>query len=165
MNKTLIKGWLWTFLATFSVTVLSLAPIPENPPLGDVPLIDKWVHFVMYGGVVSAVWLDLYLRVKRKAQDLYLHSRKQAQDLCLRPGSQMQGNASTIHPTLASIQKGRWSFALITFLCAALLGGVMELLQGLSGYRSCDMLDFVANSLGAMLGTVVCLVLSKIVRI
>lgn len=143
MKKTLIKGWLWTTLATFSVTSISLIPIPENPPLEEVPLIDKWVHFIMYGGVVCATWLDLYLRTKRKT-----HS-----------------NTSANRSTLSSIQKGRWSFTLITFLCAALLGGVMELLQGLTGYRSCDMLDFVANSLGAMLGTVVCLILSKIVRV
>lgn len=35
-----------------------------NPPemeLEDVPLADKWVHFVMYGGTCSVIWWE-YLR-------------------------------------------------------------------------------------------------------
>jgi VanZ family protein len=119
----LIKKWLWTALATITLSVLSLAPIPDNPPLEDVPLIDKWVHFVMYGGVVCAAWLDRYL------------------------------NRSKTHPL---------AFAATIFLYAAFFGGLMELLQSLTGYRSGEWLDFVADSLGALLAIFICLPLSKL---
>ena len=39
-----------------------------NPPemeLTDVPLADKWVHFVMYGGTCSVIWWE-YLRHHRQ---------------------------------------------------------------------------------------------------
>ena len=45
-------------MASFAIIVASLIPIPDNPPLGDVPLIDKWVHFVMYASLSSAMWID-----------------------------------------------------------------------------------------------------------
>lgn len=47
-----------TVLVTLAIVVLSTIPIPENPPLGDVPLMDKWVHMVMYGGLVFVMWVD-----------------------------------------------------------------------------------------------------------
>ena len=124
-GQTLISKWLWTSLATITLSVLSLAPIPDNPPLEDVPLIDKWVHFVMYGGVVCAAWLDRFL------------------------------NRSKISPCV---------FAAIVFLYAAFLGGLMELLQSLTTYRSGEWLDFVADSLGALLATLICLPFSRFTR-
>lgn len=56
MNR--IKAFFWTSLTSLGVFILSVMPIPEVEPLEDVPLIDKWVHFVMYGAVAMAVWHD-----------------------------------------------------------------------------------------------------------
>ena len=43
------------------IWVLCLVPIPDNP-LGQVRLIDKWTHFVMYGGLCSVAG---YFVIKR----------------------------------------------------------------------------------------------------
>lgn len=40
------------------IFILSTIPLPEVPDLGDVPFIDKWVHFVMYGSLTFAMYLD-----------------------------------------------------------------------------------------------------------
>ena len=61
----ILKEYIWTTLATAGIVVLSTIPIPENPPLGDVPLMDKWVHMVMYGGLVFVMWIDHVVRNKR----------------------------------------------------------------------------------------------------
>lgn len=59
------KEYFWTTLTSMAIVVLSTIPIPENPPLGDVPLIDKWVHMVMYAGLVFVMWVDHVVRNKR----------------------------------------------------------------------------------------------------
>ncbi len=41
------------------IAVVSLIPVPEVPRLDDVPFLDKWVHFVMYGALALAAWFDL----------------------------------------------------------------------------------------------------------
>ena len=43
-----------------AIVVLSITPIPEVKPLEEVPLMDKWVHFVMYGVFSSCLWFDYY---------------------------------------------------------------------------------------------------------
>lgn len=59
---TTAKRYPRTVLCSLAVAVLSLAPMPDVPELGDVPLFDKWVHFVMYGGVALCLWFDHYWR-------------------------------------------------------------------------------------------------------
>ena len=54
----LVRNYLFTTIVSVAIVVLSTIPIPENPPLGDVPLIDKWVHFVMYAGLSLVMWVD-----------------------------------------------------------------------------------------------------------
>ena len=54
------KNYFWTILLSFVVIILSIIPIPEVPPLEDIPLFDKWVHFLMYGAVACCVWYDYY---------------------------------------------------------------------------------------------------------
>lgn len=66
MFMAFLKNYFISIFVSFCVIVLSVIPLPENPPLEDVPLIDKWVHFVMYGGVSCAVWYDYY----RKRENL-----------------------------------------------------------------------------------------------
>lgn len=112
-------------MASIAIIVASLIPIPDNPPLGDVPLMDKWVHFVMYGGLVFAVWFDRYLQ-KNKGKT-YL-------------------------------------FALVVCVYAASLGGIMEILQGMTGYRSSEWLDFYADAVGAILATVISVAVHRLLR-
>ncbi len=57
--KKLLRCYFWSLLATLCIVVVSVIPVPEIKDLGDVPLIDKWVHFVMYGGLSCAVWFDI----------------------------------------------------------------------------------------------------------
>lgn len=40
------------------VTTLCLIPI-EDPPLKDVPLIDKWTHMALFGGICTVVVLEM----------------------------------------------------------------------------------------------------------
>ena len=42
------------------VIILSLAPFPEMPNLPDINLLDKWVHFVMYGGTCLVIWWEYW---------------------------------------------------------------------------------------------------------
>ena len=62
----ILKDYICSTLLTAGIVVLSTMPIPENAPLGDVPLIDKWVHMVMYAGLAFIIWFDHVVR-NRKA--------------------------------------------------------------------------------------------------
>ncbi|MBQ2535900.1 MAG: VanZ family protein [Bacteroidales bacterium] len=63
-----LKQYIVTVLVTLSIIVLSTLPIPEDAPMSDVPLIDKWVHMVMYMGLVLAMWFDHVVRSEKKAK-------------------------------------------------------------------------------------------------
>lgn len=63
-----LKQYIVTVLVTLSIIVLSTLPIPEDAPMSDVPLIDKWVHMVMYLGLVLAMWFDHVVRSEKKAK-------------------------------------------------------------------------------------------------
>lgn len=54
--------YLLSTVASFAIIVISLIPIPEVKPLHEVPLADKWVHFVMYGGLALCLWFDWYMK-------------------------------------------------------------------------------------------------------
>lgn len=47
-----------SILLSAAIILLSLLPIPEMPKLEDVPLIDKWTHFVMYGALGIMLWFE-----------------------------------------------------------------------------------------------------------
>jgi VanZ family protein len=53
-----------------AVVVLSVIPLPEVPELEGVPLMDKWVHFVMYGGLTLCAWYDIYKNRTSKKVDI-----------------------------------------------------------------------------------------------
>lgn len=60
MKISNMKRWFrWAPLLYVAVFALSVAPFPDMPSLDEVPLMDKWVHFVMYAGLAGAVWLDI----------------------------------------------------------------------------------------------------------
>ena len=47
------------------VWILSLIPYFPETPLDNVVLIDKWTHFIMYGGTGGVMWLEYLYRNHR----------------------------------------------------------------------------------------------------
>ena len=68
---TKIKGYYLSIFVILAVITLSLAPMPDVPELGYVPLWDKWVHFIMYGGLCCVLWFDYF----RNGHKLEEHSK------------------------------------------------------------------------------------------
>ena len=109
----MLKRHFWTLAASVAIIIASLIPIPEIKPLEDIPLMDKWTHFVMYGGLACAAWFDIH------------RSKKQV-------------------PTAGKL--------LLAIVYPILLGGLMELAQAyLTTCRNGDWLDFIANTIGAVI--------------
>jgi len=58
-----------SFLRRYPLSIMCIALIwylsiwfmPPDSPLNDVAFIDKWTHFVMYGGTCSVIWVE-YIR-------------------------------------------------------------------------------------------------------
>ena len=108
-----------SLLCILLIGVLSLTPFFPETPLDDVAFIDKYTHFIMYGGTCAVIWWE-HLR----------HSKKEAR-----------------RPNLRALA--------VAMLCMVLLGGLMELLQAYATTtRSGEWLDFWADSIGVLLGTV-----------
>lgn len=58
-------------MCTLAILTLSLFPIPEVPHIEDIPLVDKWVHFIMYGGLLMCVWIDW---IRKKLRPKFKHN-------------------------------------------------------------------------------------------
>lgn len=54
---TIIRRYPLSSLCIAGIWVLCLIPIPETP-LDGVALIDKWTHFVFYGGLCAVMWAE-----------------------------------------------------------------------------------------------------------
>lgn len=50
-----------SLLCIVLIWVLSLVPYFPETPFDDVQFMDKWTHFVMYGGTTAVIWVE-YLR-------------------------------------------------------------------------------------------------------
>lgn len=61
-----IMRWICTVVVSVVIIILSTIPVPDVPELDNVPFFDKWVHFVMYGGLAMAVWFDRTVICKRR---------------------------------------------------------------------------------------------------
>lgn len=111
-----VRKYPFSSLCIALIWVLSLAPWFPETPLDNVAYIDKWTHFVMYGGTCAVIWLE-YLRQ---------HTAYSARRLFV------------------------WAW-----LAPTLMGGVLELLQTYCtfGHRNGDPLDFLANTTGVTLGS------------
>ena len=59
-----IRNYPLSSLLIVVIWVVCLIPIPETP-LSDVNLIDKWTHFVMYGGTCSVIWWEYWRKHQR----------------------------------------------------------------------------------------------------
>jgi len=54
----IVKKYPFSVVCILLVWVLSLMPFLPETPLDNVALIDKWVHFIMYGGTCGVIWLE-----------------------------------------------------------------------------------------------------------
>ena len=119
-------------LCILLIWVLSLTPFFPETPLDNVDFIDKYTHFIMYGGTCAVMWWE-HLR----------NCRKEAR---------RQGRQGACRPNLQALT--------VAMLCMVLLGGLMELLQAYcTTTRSGEWLDFWADSIGVLLGTALGLLL------
>jgi hypothetical protein len=67
-----IRNYKYSILVAIAIVVLSTIPVPEIKPLEEVPLIDKWVHFLMYAVLSTAMWWDLRSRHQKIMTSYYL---------------------------------------------------------------------------------------------
>lgn len=58
--RRIVRCYPLTLLVLVAVTTLCLMPI-NDPPLKDVPLIDKWTHMVLFGGICMVMFVELSL--------------------------------------------------------------------------------------------------------
>jgi VanZ family protein len=114
----------FTLCIIVAIFVLCLIPIPDNP-LQDISMIDKWTHFVMYGGLCTVAWVEYGLR-----------SRGMSRKLCA------------------------WWF----FMAPLLMGAFIEVLQATctGGQRSGEVLDWVADSIGVVIGQLIGIPLARV---
>lgn len=120
MTTNCIKTYPLSLLTTLAIIILSVMPFPEIKMAQDIPLADKWVHFVMYGGLSLVVWFEM-VRSENKS----------------------------------GIKKAAMQLLLWGLVMPALLGGILEFVQEyLTTTRSGDVWDFIADAIGAALGTI-----------
>ena len=116
MLTNYIRRYPISVLIATVITVISLIPVPEIKEVEDVPLMDKWVHMLMYGTLTLCIWFE-YRR---------------------------------------SHSKWNWMrLILLGVVAPIVMSGVIELMQAyLTTCRSGEWLDFLANSIGVALGTI-----------
>lgn len=117
-------------LEIFAIWVVCMIPVPDTP-LDNIRFIDKWTHFVMYGSLTLVIWCEY----------MYHHHYFHSQEWL-----------SKHNTGLLPVQ---WSHLLTGgLLLPVIQGGLIELAQAyLTTCRSGDWLDFLCNSLGALLGS------------
>lgn len=115
--KEYIKKYPISLFLVVAIWIICLIPIPETP-FDDVPMIDKWTHFVMYGSLCSVIFTEYANR--------------------------------HIKPNIKRL-------AIIGVLLPIIMGGLIELAQAYctGGNRSGDWIDWIANSIGVMIGTAI----------
>ena len=59
-----IKKYPFSVICICLIWILSLLPFFPETPLNHVKFIDKWTHFIMYGGTCLVIWLE-YARKHR----------------------------------------------------------------------------------------------------
>lgn len=70
MNKITyyLKRYPLSTICIILIWVLSLLPFFPETPLDDVAFIDKWTHFVMYGGTCYVIWWEHLRHHKKEAR-------------------------------------------------------------------------------------------------
>ena len=57
-----VREYPFSMVCIAMIWILSLTPIFPETPLDDVVFIDKWVHFIMYGGTCMVIWLEYFFK-------------------------------------------------------------------------------------------------------
>ena len=106
------------------IWILCLVPIPETP-LSQINFIDKWTHFVFYGGLCMLIWAEYGYR----------------------------------HTAIDKRKSLLW-----IVIAPILMGGIIEIVQATctGGNRSGDVLDWVADTIGVMLGQIIGIPLARV---
>lgn len=106
------------------IWILCLIPIPENP-LSQVRFMDKWTHFVFFGGLCMLIWAEYSCQ----------HS---------------------------VIDKRKVLFWIV--IAPIMMGGAIEIVQATctGGNRSGDVLDWVADTTGVILGQIIGIPLAQV---
>ena len=128
------------------IWVLSLTPFFPETPFDDVAFMDKWTHFIMYGGTCAVIW----------GENLRFHRRKAQREFAT-PHFDWSKNR------WEQVAKGenRWE-RVWAMMGMVVLGGLMELLQAYcTTTRSGEWLDFWADSVGVLIGTAIGLLMKK----
>ena len=70
MNKmtSYLKRYPLSAVCILLIWILSLVPFFPETPLDDVAFIDKWTHFVMYGGTCVVIWWEYLRHCKKEAR-------------------------------------------------------------------------------------------------
>ncbi|MBM6992147.1 MAG: VanZ family protein [Prevotella sp.] len=59
-----LKTYPFSCLCVVCIWILCLIPIPDTP-LNNITMVDKWTHFVMYGGLCTLLWAEYGFRHRR----------------------------------------------------------------------------------------------------
>ncbi len=54
------RNYPFSVICLLIVWFLSLCPFFPDTPLDGIPFIDKWTHFIMYGGTCLVIWLEYW---------------------------------------------------------------------------------------------------------
>ena len=101
---------LWQFVRKYPFSLLCIALVwylsiwfmpPEDMELPSINFLDKWTHFVMYGGTCSVIWVE-YLRCHRR-----LNATKLFLCAWLAP-SLMGGVIELVQAYLTTNRSGEW---------------------------------------------------------
>ena len=131
---SVIRRYPVSLVIALLVIVVSLYPLSLPEVVRDVPFYDKWGHFLMYGVLALVVWVE-YARSHR------------------RPGR----SAPASQPAHSWLM-----LVLVGVVAPCLLGGVLEILQAtLTTTRSGEWADFLADSVGVLLGSGVAALLTS----
>ena len=126
-----------SLILTLLVVVASLYPLSFPELVRDVPFYDKWGHFLMYGVLTLIIWAE------------YAHSHR-------RPGCSVPRSLPA---------HSWWMLVLLGIIAPCMLGGVLEILQStITTTRSGEWMDFLADSVGVLLGSAVAVTLFYILR-
>lgn len=52
-----LKSYPFSLIIICAIFYLSLFPVPQTE-INDIPFIDKWAHFCMYGGLSGVLWIE-----------------------------------------------------------------------------------------------------------
>lgn len=55
-----VRKYPFSILCIILIWILSLTPYFPETPLNKVAFIDKWTHFVMYGGTSCVIWWEYW---------------------------------------------------------------------------------------------------------